>query len=255
VDQAVQTLKLKDKVAIVTGSSRGIGRSIALEMAKEGAKIVVAARTEVETRQLPGTIYQTVEQVKREGGQALAIKMNITDDQQVKEMVRRTMAEFGRIDILVNNAGIGSPDSVIEISIKRWDLIIAVNLRGTFLCTKAVLPHMLTQRSGHIINMSSVVATAVEGSVVYGVTKAAIARFTQGLAKELKPYNIAVNALCPSFTDTEGVRFGFPGLDRGKLQQPKMWGRYAVLVAYQKPTKLTGRVLTVEDLKQEFGDS
>ena len=247
-------MKLQGKVAIVTGASRGIGKAIALAMAREGADVVVAARTEVETGHLPGTIYQTAEQVSHQGRRALAIRMDITDDQQVAEMVRRTMGEFGRIDILVNNAGIGGSDTVLDTSVKRWDLIMAVNLRGTFICTKMVLPHMIAQGSGHIINLSSILATTVKGSVVYGVTKAAIIRFTQGLVEEVKGYNIAVNALCPSYTDTEGLRSLSLSLEQGKLQRPEMWGRYAVLIVSQEPLNFTGNVLASEDLRQEFGD-
>ena len=249
------TLKLKGKVAIVTGSSRGIGRAIAIAMAKEGADLVVAARTEVEKEHLPGTTYETAHWVKREGRRALAIRTDITDDQQVAEMVKKTVAEFGRIDILVNNAGIGSPDSVLDISIKRWDLIMAVNLRGTFICTRMVLPHMIAQGSGHIVNLSSILATTIKGGVAYGVTKAAIARFTQGLAGEVKDYNIAVNALRPGYTETEGVKLVNPKLDTSKLQRPEMWGRYAALLVSQEPLAFTGRVFTVEDCRQEFGEA
>lgn len=247
-------MKLQGKVAIVTGASRGLGRAIALAMAKEGADVVVAARTEVETGRLPGTIYHTAEQVSHEGRRALAIRMDITDAEQVAAMVKRTMEEFGRIDILVNNAGISSLDSVVDTSIKRWDLVMAVNLRGTFICTKMALPHMIAAGGGHIINISSILATTIEGSVAYGVTKAAIVRFTQGLAAETREYNIAVNAFCPSYTDTEGLRLVFPSLDQIRLQRPEMWGRYAALVASQKPLDFTGKVLTLEALREELGD-
>ena len=245
---------LEGKVAIITGSSRGIGKAIALAMAKEGADIVVAARTEVEQERMPGTISQTAQMIKQMGRRVLAIRTDISDDQQVAEMVERTVAEFGHIDIIVNNAGIGSYDSVLDISVKRWDLIMAVNLRGTFICTKMVLPYMVNQKSGHIINISSILATTIRGSVAYGVTKAGIIRFTQGLARELKKFGIAANVLCPSFTDTEGVRLLSPGVDTSGFQSPEMWGRYAALVASQDPKNFLGKVLFVEDLRQELGE-
>lgn len=244
-------MKLEGKVAIVTGASRGIGKAIALALAREGADVVAAARTEEETGPLPGTIHKTADEIRALGRRALAIKTDVTKEEQVAEMVTRTLEEFGRIDILVNNAGINVPDTVIDIPIKRWDLIIAVNLRGTFLCTKAVLPAMVQRRSGSIINLSSILGSReISGSVAYGVTKAAIERFTYGLAEEVKEYNIAVNALCPSYTDTEGLRFFAPGVDGSKWQKPEMWGRYAVFLARQDAQSLTGRALVAEELEE-----
>ena len=194
-------MKLKGKVAIVTGASRGIGKAISLALAREGVSVVVAARSETEGH-LPGTIHKTVEEIHTFGGSALAARTNVMKEEEVSEMLRRTLEGYGRIDILVNNAGINVRSSIAEMSIKRWDLIMGVNLRSTFLCAKAVLPLMMEQKSGSIINLSSILGTRViEEAVAYGTTKAAIERFTIGLAKEVKEYNIAVNALCPSHTD------------------------------------------------------
>lgn len=244
-------MKLEGKVAIVTGASRGIGRAIALALAREGADVVVAARTEEETGPLPGTIHKTTEEIHALGRRSLAIRTDVTKEEQVAEMVSRTLEQFGRIDILVNNAGINVPDRVLDIPVKRWDLIIAVNLRGIFLCTKAVLPIMVERRSGSIINLSSILGSRdISGGVAYGVTKAAIERFTYGLAEEVREYNIAVNALCPSYTDTEGLRFVAPGVDGSRLQKPEMWGRYAVFLAAQDARSLTGRALTAEELDE-----
>lgn len=248
-------MRLEGKVAIITGASRGIGKAIARAMAREGADIVVAARTDVQEGHLPGSIYETADLVKREGRRALAVKMDITDARQIAEMVKKTMAELGRIDILVNNAGVGSTDSALEISEKRWDIIMAVNLRGTFICSKMVLPHMMARKRGHIINLSSIIALTGESSGAYGVTKAAIIHFTRGLAQEMRTHGIAVNALCPELTATEGVLLALPQLiSSGKIQSPDMWGRYAALVASQEPHTFTGRVLTADDLRREFGD-
>ena len=244
-------MRLEGKVAIVTGASRGIGKAIALALAKEGADVVVAARTETETGPLPGTIHKTADEIRALGRRALAVKTDVTQEEQVMEMARRTLEEFGRIDILVNNAGITVPGTVIEMPVKRWDLTIAVNLRGTFLCTKAVLPTMVQRRSGSIINLSSILGTRdVSGNVAYGVTKAAIERFTRGLAEEFRDYNIAVNALCPGYTDTEGLRLWAGDAGRSGWQKPEMWGRYAVFVASQDARSLTGRALYAEDLEQ-----
>lgn len=242
-------MKLENKVAIVTGASRGIGKAIAIALAREGASVVVAARTEQEGGPLPGTIHKTANEIRALGRRALAIKTDITKEEDVAQLAKKTLLEFGAIDILVNNAGINFPGKVLDIPIKRWDLVIAVNLRGTFLCTKAVLPTMVKRRSGNIISLSSVVGTRmILFDVAYGVAKAAIERFTHGLAEELKEYNIAVNALCPSLTDTEGFGQWMPGVDRSGWQRPEMWGRYAVFLANQDASSLTGKVLSAEEL-------
>jgi citronellol/citronellal dehydrogenase len=244
-------VKLAGKVAIVTGSSRGIGKAIALALAQEGADVVVAARTEVE-QTLPGTIYKTAAEIQALGRRALPLKVNVTQEQEVAQMVTETLAEFGRIDILVNNAGVSAPGSMLELSVKRWDLIMAVNVRSTFLCTKAVLPYMIEQRRGNIINLSSILGTKViEGNIAYGSAKAAIERFTLGLAKELEEYNIAVNALRPGYTVTEGIKFLNPEVDTSRWQIPQMWGRYAAFLATREAKDLTGRLLTAEELEQE----
>ncbi len=244
-------MRLKDKVAIVTGASRGIGKSIAIAMAAEGARVVVAARTEQEGGRLPGTIHSTVDAIHALGGKALAIRTDVTREEDVMRMAETILNEFGAIDILVNNAGIDSPGTVLDMPVKRWDLIMAVNLRGTFLCTKVVLPTMMKRRSGGIINLSSVAGTRVILlDVAYGASKAAIERFTYGLAQEVKEYNIAVNALCPSVTDTEGVALWMPSKDKSDWQKPEMWGRYAVFLATKDARSLTGRVLTAEELAE-----
>jgi len=249
-------MKLEGKVAIVTGASRGIGKAIALAFAKEGARVVVAARTEHEGGNLPGTIHKTAAEICALGRSALAIKTDVTKEESVEELVRKTLQEFGGIDILVNNAGINIPGKVLDIPVKRWDLVIAVNLRGTFLCTKAVLPTMVQRRSGSIINLSSVVGTRmIIFDVAYGAAKAAIERFTLGLAEELKEYNIAVNALCPSLTDTEGFKQWMPGADTSGWQKPEMWGKYAVFLANQDASSLTGRVLSAEELVELGADA
>ena len=243
-------MKLKRKVAIVTGSSRGIGKAIALAFAREGASVIVAARSEVEGR-LPGTIYETVAEINALGGNALVVKTDVTMEEEVDEMVRKALDHYGHIDILINNAGVNVRSNLAEVSVKRWDLIMGVNLRGTFLCTRAVLPAMMKQSSGNIINLSSILGTRViSGGVPYGVTKAAIERFTMGLAREVKEYNIAVNALCPGYTDTEGARMLSPGRDYSSLQKVEIWGRYAVFLACQDASSLTGKCLIAEEIAE-----
>jgi NAD(P)-dependent dehydrogenase (short-subunit alcohol dehydrogenase family) len=254
-DMRKSEIRLAGKVAIVTGSSRGIGKAIAIELARAGAKVAVTARTEVEREgQLPGTIYKTVEEIKGFGGEAMAIRSDVTCEEDVTNLVAAVNKQYGTVDILVNNAGITTPESFVDLAVKRWDLIMAVNLRGLFLCTKAVLPKMIEQKSGSIINISSVAGNVIiKGSIPYGVSKAALERFTLGLAREMRKYNITVNALRPDLTVTEGVKFFLPKADTSSWQSPQMWGKYSVLVAAQNTENLTGRILDEAALREIFG--
>ena len=248
-------MRLAGKVAIVTGSSRGIGKAIAIELARAGARVTVAARTETGQKgKLPGTIHETVEEIRESGGEAMAIRSDITREEDVIELVNAVNSHYGAVDILVNNAGITTPESFVDLTVKRWDLIMAVNLRGTFLCTRVVLPNMIERRNGSIINVSSEAANVlIKGSIPYGVTKAALERFTLGLAREMRKHNIAVNALRPSLTVTEAVEFFMPDADTSGWQSPEMWGKYAALVAAQDAKTLTGRILDEAMLRQVFG--
>ena len=238
-------MKLADKVAIVTGSSRGLGKAIALAFAEEGANVVVTARTETENERLPGTIYKTAEQIEAMGRRALAVRCDVSDEQDVEELVRRVIEEFGRIDVLVNNAGILFFSPIVDLPAKRWDLIMRVNLKGPFLCTKAVLPKMIEQRSGSIINMSSKAVTDKSpGEVHYAATKAGIESFTFGLAEEVREYNIAVNVLTPGLVKTEGATFGFsPDTDWSGWSPPEVIGPPAVFLATQDARSFTGRLV------------
>ena len=248
-------MKLKDKVAIVTGASRGIGKAIALEFAKEGASVTVAARTRIEFEQIAGSTEKTAAEIRALGRRALAIKTDVSREESVERMVERTIAEFKRVDILVNNAAFNHPALFKDLSLKDWDRIMGVNLSGPVKCTKAVLPIMIQQKQGHIINLSSVVTKNLKHEpmtgIAYDVSKVAINRLTLGLAEELKCFNIAVNALMPENTETDGWAYLNPGVDMSGWQKPQTWGRYAVFVASQDPSVFSGRILSREDLEKE----
>jgi len=241
-------------VAIVTGSSRGIGKAIALEMARAGAKVAVAARTEAGRQsKLPGTIHATVEEIYAFGGEAMPVRLDITREDDVAAMVSAVTDKYGKVDILVNNAGITTPESFIDLTVKKWDLIMAVNLRGAFLCTRAVLPGMIERQSGSIINISSAAGNVlIKGSIAYGVTKVGLERFALGLAKEMRKHNVAVNALRLDLTVTEAVRSFLPDIDTSGWQTAEMWGKYAVLLAAHDPS-LTGQVLNEQACREIFG--
>jgi citronellol/citronellal dehydrogenase len=204
-------MKLQNKVAIVTGSSRGLGAAIALNFAREGADIVVASLGSDENNpNLPGTIEETVKKIRALGRKALPVACDVTNEDSVIKMVEQSLKEFGTIDILMNNAGVAFYVPLIEMPAKRFDLVMAVNVRGTFLCSKYVLPTMIKNKKGSIINLSSRAALNYidKRGQVYGMAKAAIERFTYGLAAEVSEHNVAVNCVKPRATiSTEGMRY------------------------------------------------
>lgn len=244
--------RIDNRVAIVTGASRGIGKAIAISLAERGAHVVVAARTNRKVSSIAGDIESTAAEICSRGGSALAVKTDVSDEKSVANMVESTLRQWGRIDILVNNAATNFPALFHEISQKTWDRIIDVNLRGTVLCTKAVLPSLMKQGWGHIINISSVVTRNLRHSpftgIAYDITKVAINRFTLGLAEEMKQYNIAVNALMPDNTESDGWSYLNPDIDRSSWDRPETWGEYAAVVASKDPSAFTGNLLLKKDV-------
>lgn len=247
-------MKLKDKVAIVTGGSRGLGKAIALDLSKQGANVVIAARTEKGSKELPGTIYETVENIKASGLDALAIRCDVTDEESVNNMVQKTIETFNRIDVLVNNAGVAFYYPIIETPAKRWELVMKVNLLGPFLCSKAVLSQMIKQKSGSIINISSLAADerdegTVPTGVAYAASKAGLDRMTYGLASEVGKYNIAVNAVKPhKVIDTDGMRLWQPEADKSQWQSADMMVKAVNLLAIQDSKGITGTIATDREI-------
>ncbi len=254
------TSELKGKVAIVTGSSRGIGKDIALGLARHGCRVVVTART-TEPGKFPGTIHETAQAVRGGGGEALPIPCNVADEAGVQGMVETVLSEWGEIHILINNAGIGSYLPLLDTPVKVWDLIMAVNMRGTFLCARAVLPHMMERRRGSIVNISSIAADSVfsmttprEGErtlvgIAYGVSKASVDRFTVGLAAEMGKHNIAVNALKPGRPVlTEALKTHLPRSDWENWASTEKMVKAAIFLAAQDASGVTGVVSTDDGL-------
>jgi len=240
------TKKLEDKVAIITGASRGVGEYMAVEFAKEGCNVVVAARTESEGQsRLEGTIHE------------LAVRCDVTDDHQIEAMVRRTLDEFGRIDILVNNAGIMAPAKLVDMPLKRWDLIWRVNVRGAIACSKAVLPSMIERRDGVIFNISSIAADQDgAGNISYMLTKHALRELAKGLAAEEREHNIRVFALSPlGWVPTPGTLFyrldeTMPGVGP-MLERPEAMGQAAIYLCGEEGKALSGQHFYSRELLKE----
>lgn len=194
---------LKNKVAIVTGARRGMGRTHALVLAEAGAKVVVADISKEECEKV-------VEEIKKAGGEALAVKCDVTKKAEVDEMVRSAINKWGRVDILVNNAGIAKMMPFLEMTEEDWDKTMDINLKGYFFCAQACAKEMAKQKSGVIVNIASI-AMGQQGAgfpalVHYCASKGGIAAMTEALASELAPYNIRVNAIAPGVIDTPMVR-------------------------------------------------
>lgn len=190
---------LKDKIALITGASRGIGKGIALKFAQQGAAILLVGR------KMPG-LEAAAEEIRALGGKADCFTADVAKEDDVKNLVDQVMAKYGRVDILVNNAGISKEMPLMEMPVSVFDEIMTTNMRSVMLVTKAILPHMVEQKGGSIINIGSGAALrGLPGSVAYSASKAAVVCFTQALGDEVRKVerNIRINAICPGPVDTE----------------------------------------------------
>jgi citronellol/citronellal dehydrogenase len=191
---------LHGKTVFITGASRGIGKAIGIAAAREGANVVIAAKSNVPNPKLPGTIHTAAEEIERAGGKALAIKCDIRDDAEIAAAVATAVERFGGIDVLVNNASAILLASTLETPMKRYDLMHQVNARGTFACSQACIPHLVRSANPHILNLSpplSLNPRWFEGHVAYTMAKYGMSMCVLGMSGELKDRRIAVNALWP----------------------------------------------------------
>ena len=241
---------LKGKTAIITGSGRGIGRAIALAMAAQGANIVV---NDVNME----SADEVVAEIEAMGRQAIAVKADVTAEEQVLAMVEACINRFGKLDILVNNAGIIQTAPVTEIDGKDWDRVMEVNLKGVFLCCKAVLAPMKAQHGGKIINIASVAGKrggGLLGNSCYSASKGGVIAFTKSLARESGPFGINVNAITPAFTDTEMTRSIAPDkkefiikmLPLGRVGQPSDIAGAVCFLASSMSDYMTGEIMDVD---------
>ncbi len=228
---------------------------------------MVAARSE-QQRRLPGTIVETVDEIRTMGLSAMPVRCDVRDEESIDETVNKALAEWGRVDVLVNNAAVGTYDPFLDLSLKLWDVVMAVNVRGPFLFSKAVLPSMIQQGWGSIVNLSSLGADQLTSTAfatdpdapptvvgqAYGVSKAALERLSRGLAAEMGRHNIAVNAVKPSRpVITEGFQYQRPDADYSLWVTPESLVKAVVFLARQDASGVTGVVTTDQELIMAHG--
>lgn len=241
-------MKLSGKIAIVTGSRQGMGKAFALGLAKAGADVVICDRVVDD-----GKLEAVAKEIEGLGRRSLAVPVDITSETDVESLVQKTVEKFGRIDVLINNAGVAFYYPLQETPLKQWQLVLNVNLTGAFLCSRAVVPIMIKQGGGSIINITSGSATdsdlgTVPTGIAYGVSKAGLERLTLGMATELGQYNIAVNAIKPvKVVNTEGMRFWMADADKSQWQTPDKMVKCALFLATQDARGITGTVVSDDE--------
>ncbi len=240
---------LNNKVALITGGSRGIGKEIALELGKNGAHIAISYVNNMEKAK------EVIEEIKSYGVKAIAIKANVSVEEEVTEMIKTIEEELGTIDILVNNAGVTKDNLLIRMKSEDWDEVMDVNLKGTFLCTKAVSKIMMKKRYGKIINITSVVGiigNAGQGN--YSASKAGVIGFTKSMAKELGSRGIRVNGIAPGFISTDMTEALKDEIKNTMLKaiplntfgNPKDIANLVVFLASKKSDYITGQIINVD---------
>jgi 3-oxoacyl-[acyl-carrier protein] reductase len=242
-------MHLDGKVTIVTGASRGIGRSVAIELAKQGAKVVINyAGNNAAAEEVKNLIISA-------GGQAIVIKADVGNVEAVDAMVKETIDTFGKIDILVNNAGITRDNLLMRMKEEDWDAVMNINLKGVFVCTKAISRIMMKQRAGKIINMTSVVGLMGNaGQANYAAAKAGVIGFTKSMAKELASRGITVNAIAPGFISTDMTAVLSEQVKKelaekipvGRLGSPEDVAAAVAFLASDSANYITGQTLNVD---------
>ena len=232
-------MRLANKVALITGGGRGIGKAVALAYARQGAALALCARTGAE-------LDQTCQEIRSLNAECVIWTCDVSLEEPVKELVANVTRKFGRIDVLVNNAGVMTrPVSITELDVKKWDYTIAVNLRGPFLVTRAVLPIMLKKKSGSIINVSSMIGrSAYANFIAYATSKWGLEGFTQTLAVEVKSNNIRVNSVDPGYVATKLT--GYAG------SKPESITDVFVYLASDEAGGVTGKVLSSSNWKSQI---
>jgi 3-oxoacyl-[acyl-carrier protein] reductase len=237
------TRTLAGKVAIVTGAGRGIGRSIALTLARNGVRVALAARTVAQLQAVQA-------EIEAAGGEALAVPTDMSNEGDVSALVQKTIQRFGRLDIVVNNAGIGIYGALEQATTAQWDTMMNVNARGAFLLCREAIPHLRQQRPSYIVNITSVVG--VKGYInqaLYSASKHAVMGMSKALAKEVQKDGIRVHAICPGGVDTDMASAARPDLDRSILIQPDEIADVVLFLV----TRAGNAVIDQIDMRRESG--
>ncbi len=250
-------MSLQGKTIFITGASRGIGREIALRCARDGANVVVAAKTAEPHPKLAGTIHSVVREVEAAGGKALPIQLDVRDEDAVQQAVSRAADTFGGIDILVNNASAIMLTGTLATSAKRFDLMFSVNVRGTFLCSQACIPYLSKARNAHILNLApplNMNARWFKDHVAYSMAKYGMSMCTLGMAAEFKPQGIAVNSLWPRTTiATAAIEMNFPEAILRASRKPSIMADAAYAVFSRDSRTATGNFYVDETVLREAG--
>lgn len=246
-------MSFANKTVFITGASRGIGKAIALRLAKEGANIIIAAKSTTENTKLGGTIFSSADEVEKAGGKALAVQCDIRFEDQIQLAVDKAVEKFGGIDILVNNASAISLTPTEQTEPKRFDLMHDINVRGTFFVTRACIPHLKKSGNAHILTLSPPISMNPKwfaGHLAYTLTKYNMSMMAMGWAAELKKYNIASNALWPKTTiDTAAVRNLLGGETLAKMSRiPEILADAAHYIFSKPSTQCTGNCFIDEEV-------
>jgi 3-oxoacyl-[acyl-carrier protein] reductase len=240
-------MRLVREVAIVTGAARGIGRAIAMALSAEGASVLLSDVSEA--------VHETAAEIRNSGGQAGSVVGNVTKEADCEAMVNEAVKLFGKLDILVNNAGITKDNLLLRMSEADWDAVLGINLKGTFLCTKAAIKPMMKQRAGKIINIASVIGIMGNpGQANYSASKGGVIAFTKTMAKELGSRNIRVNAIAPGFIESKMTEVLsddakdklIKAIPLGVLGKPEYVANAVVFLASPEACYTTGQVLNVD---------
>ncbi len=248
---------LRGKTVFITGASRGIGKAIGLAAAREGANVVVAAKSSVPNPKLPGTIYDAAAEMEREGGKALAVRCDVRDEAEIAAAVAAAVERFGGIDALVNNASAIFLAGTVDTPMKRWDLMHQVNVRGTFACSQACIPHLARSENPHVLNLSpplSLEPRWFAPHVAYTIAKYGMSLCVLGMAEELRERGIAVNALWPRTIIATAALNLLGGEETARhARRPEMVADAAVAILRRDARSCTGNFFVDEDALRAEG--
>jgi len=247
---------LHDKTLFITGASRGIGKAIALRAARDGARVVIAAKTAEPDPRLPGTIHSAAAEIENAGGQALPLAVDVRDEAQVAAAVAEAVGRFGGIDILVNNASAIYPFGVLETPMKRYDLMMEINVRGSFACTQACLPHLLKASNAHVLNLSPPLNLRphwLGRHPAYTMSKYGMSLLALGVAEEFRNAGVGANTLWPrTLIATSALNLAAPG-QAERARKPEIMADAAYWILTQDSRQVTGRSFLDEDVLRKAG--